>query len=83
MPRGTCQYSWRNINGFPVNLRSDYSNLQIIMHTQPIQDDNRTGLREVAEFRMLFSDSTFQNGDLYKLRVQFCEYERTLNFFVK
>lgn len=83
MPRGNCGYTWRNINGFPINLRSDYTNLQIIMHTQPLYDDEHTGLREVAEFKMLFSDSLYQVGDHYKLKVSCADtYERTLNFIV-
>ncbi|MCQ2277134.1 MAG: hypothetical protein MJZ87_09365 [Bacteroidales bacterium] len=79
-PNGNSDYSWRSINGFPINLRSDYANLQIISF-EPLYDMN--GIREVAEFRMLFNDTIYQVGDHYKLKV-YCGdmYERTLDFII-
>ena len=41
------------------------------------------GYREVSEFRMKFSDTLYQVGDHYKLKVFSSDtYERTLNFIV-
>lgn len=70
-------YTWRRINEYPTYLTANSQNLVILSNEQS------EGTKEVAEFRMLFSDTIYQVGDLYKLRVQFCDYERTLNVVVR
>lgn len=78
------KYSWRNIQNYPMYLTFDSPYLTMLSSEQSDHiQDNYEGTREVVEFRMLFADSTYQAGDLYKLRVQFCDYERTLNVLIQ
>ena len=79
-----CSYTWGPINDYPIILRNGILNFHIISSAQPLfEQDYVNGYREVSEFRMKFSDTLYQVGDHYKLKVFSSDtYERTLNFIV-
>ena len=79
-----CTYTWRSVNDYPINLRNAGKNFHVMREALPLfEQDYVNGFREVSEFRMLFSDTLYHAGDLYKLKVSSSDtYERTLNFVV-
>lgn len=85
-PKNLYNYFWRKSTEYPIDLREDREHLAILYSTGGVVqiEDGKYGSKELAEFRMMFSDSICQSGDHFILRVLIDDnYERTLRFFVE
>lgn len=75
-------YYWRSEYGYPIDLL--YTDSLAFYHTASGDVMGRKlGAYQHSEFRMMFSDSVYHSGDIYKLKVTVQDYQRTLNFLVK
>lgn len=75
-------YYWRSEYDYPIDLL--YTDSLAFYHTASGDVMGRKlGAYQHSEFRMMFSDSVYHPGDIYKLKVTVQDYQRTLNFLVK
>jgi len=82
-PSGSQTYNfyWQYASGYPIELSNGSDNFQILHET--VRYGNNGYEKMTAEFRMIFSDTTYHSGDVCRLRVTNSEFQKVLRVKVE
>lgn len=77
----TYNFYWQYATGYPIELANGSDNFQIVHET--VRYGSNGYEKMTAEFRMIFSDTTYHSGDVCRLRVTNSEYQKVLKVRVE